>query len=534
MEEKKYELTGEQSEILNTEGNIAVWAGPGSGKTFILLKKVEKDLGENKTHKTVAVMTFTKKATNELINRVERNNKEIFLGTINSFVLNEIIKPFINDIDGFQDIDANKIVEKFNRKKNTYKELLETMKKDNVICGYKGKKNNFLLQISLKIIKESEACRKYLKARYFKIYIDEYQDCDNDMHELFKYLYKELGIYLMVIGDNRQSIYSFRGAIPKNFKELINSEDFNAIELRINFRCNREIQNFCNLLFEERFKYYKETEKKENVKFINKINNENCKKNIEFKLIFEYIDEELDFTVLRSENKNLDAKLINNLAREKGLTNFNCRIKKNTLVEDIQSKYKDIYVLMAKYLLLRNVSIEDFKEYLPQDIGEIVIKKISLNLNELKNKYLKLEKICLEAIENNESLLKILEETVLLISDENEEEIKDNIDAIIKTIADEKSKNMIGDEIAKHSTMTIHSSKGLEFDQVVINLCDFKIFDGRSKEKREEELNKLYVAASRAKEKLFIIGTESEYALLEQLISKSEKKLEDLGEIIFL
>lgn len=53
----------------------------------------------------------------------------------------------------------------------------------------------------------------FLKAKYFKIYIDEYQDCDYAMHQFFMYLCKQLDIHLFVVGDEKQSIYIWRELI---------------------------------------------------------------------------------------------------------------------------------------------------------------------------------------------------------------------------------------------------------------------------------------------------------------------------------
>lgn len=58
------------------------------------------------------------------------------------------------------------------------------------------------------IVENSSACRLYLQAKYFKIYIDEYQDCDKSMHKFFMYLCDELNIETFVVGDeNNLFIY---------------------------------------------------------------------------------------------------------------------------------------------------------------------------------------------------------------------------------------------------------------------------------------------------------------------------------------
>lgn len=49
------------------------------------------------------------------------------------------------------------------------------------------------------------------------ICLDEYQDCDKDMHALFMYICESLNIDTFVVGDEKQSIYMWRGAYPKAF-----------------------------------------------------------------------------------------------------------------------------------------------------------------------------------------------------------------------------------------------------------------------------------------------------------------------------
>ena len=76
----------------------------------------------------------------------------------------------------------------------------------------------------------------YLKAKYFKIYVDEYQDCDKDLHALFMYICEILNIDTFVVGDEKQSIYMWRGAYPKAFMSIWDREDFSKTSYRYNRR----------------------------------------------------------------------------------------------------------------------------------------------------------------------------------------------------------------------------------------------------------------------------------------------------------
>ena len=58
--------TSSQQMIIDQVGNIAVSASAGTGKTFTLISKIEKELETYKGHKKIAAITFTIKATNEI------------------------------------------------------------------------------------------------------------------------------------------------------------------------------------------------------------------------------------------------------------------------------------------------------------------------------------------------------------------------------------------------------------------------------------------------------------------------------------
>lgn len=82
----------------------------------------------------------------------------------------------------------------------------------------------------------------FLQAKYFKIYIDEYQDCDRAMHKLFMYLCDTLGIEMFVVGDEKQSIYIWRGAYPQAFSSILEKTNFANKFMGDNFRsCNHSI-----------------------------------------------------------------------------------------------------------------------------------------------------------------------------------------------------------------------------------------------------------------------------------------------------
>lgn len=198
-------LSPAQEKIVNIDGNLIVRASAGTGKTFTLVSKIAHDIGKNHNHKVIAAITFTIKAANEIKERLTIDPDRHFIGTNNSFAIEEIIKPFMRDVYG-SDFDLDMSTD-YSLKFDSFDKGISQVKNNQLLGAYSDSKNNFIFQLAYDILTKSRACREYIKARYFKMYIDEYQDCDKDMHALFMYICDELKIETFVVGDEKQSIY---------------------------------------------------------------------------------------------------------------------------------------------------------------------------------------------------------------------------------------------------------------------------------------------------------------------------------------
>lgn len=84
-----------QKEIVELPGNLIVRASAGTGKTHTMVSKIEYDIAHCHTHKAVAAITFTIKAAAEIKDRLTIDTSNHFIGTNNSFAIEEIIKPFM-------------------------------------------------------------------------------------------------------------------------------------------------------------------------------------------------------------------------------------------------------------------------------------------------------------------------------------------------------------------------------------------------------------------------------------------------------
>jgi DNA helicase-2/ATP-dependent DNA helicase PcrA len=255
--------TKQQQLIIDSPNNLAIVANPGSGKTFVLSQKIKKILPDAIDYKGVIAISYTNKASNELRIRCLKDGlyaKGSFFGTIDTFYLSEIIIPFAKQLYGFPDKEI-KII----RRQDLPEKIRDQMNwVDDVVDGDKVSQahkdflkiqflaGNIILEsvglFALVIFDDSAACRKYLKARYTHIIIDEYQDSGKEQHAIFLRLMR-LGLRAIAVGDANQSIFKFSGKSPEFLLQLARDKDnFEVIALDYNHRCHASIVNYSLLI----------------------------------------------------------------------------------------------------------------------------------------------------------------------------------------------------------------------------------------------------------------------------------------------
>ena len=256
--------TPEQNEILEHDDSFVVIARPGSGKTFIVSEKVRQILIALLNYKGIIAISYTNKASDELKFRCKRNGIDIkhsFFGTIDKFCDSEIIMPFLPQIWGhpsaeisierIRDLPAEE-QSKFDFVEQNQVSIEELENNLSLLKAYflRGK---LLLEVNgaltLFVLKNSKACRKYIQARYSHIFIDEYQDSGLEQHKIFSEL-KTLGLIAVAVGDVDQSIFGFSGKSSKYLIELSKSEDYRTFPLNFNHRCHNSIINYSLRLFD--------------------------------------------------------------------------------------------------------------------------------------------------------------------------------------------------------------------------------------------------------------------------------------------
>src|SRR5699024_6264168 len=126
-----------RDEIMEDRGNIVISASAGSGKTTMMVDKIKQVLEDTTDHKTVAAITFTNKAADEIKDKSNKINiQKSFIATTNDkFVEKHIIEPFITDTYGYE--FQNDFTIDYTHEFNTFEEGLDSIKSYEILGVYR-------------------------------------------------------------------------------------------------------------------------------------------------------------------------------------------------------------------------------------------------------------------------------------------------------------------------------------------------------------------------------------------------------------
>jgi len=284
--------------VLHRDGPIMIVAGAGSGKTKVLTTRIAYLLATGVDPFNILALTFTNKAAAEMKERVEiilGNNeaRNIYIGTFHSvfarilraeaeklgyprnFTIYDtddaksVVKTVVNEL-GLDDkhYKPNTVYNRISSAKNaliTPEEYIndyglqqEDMRANRPMTGqiydayckrcYKNGAMDFddlLLKFYLLLKTHPESLSKY--QRKFKyIMIDEYQDTNTAQYQIIKLL-GAMHENVAVVGDDAQSIYSFRGATIENILQF--QKDYDEVKivmLEQNYRSSQSILHVAN------------------------------------------------------------------------------------------------------------------------------------------------------------------------------------------------------------------------------------------------------------------------------------------------
>ena len=625
---------------LQTDGPMIVIAGAGSGKTRVLTYKIAYLMTQGVDPFNILSLTFTNKAAKEMKERiisiVGDEAKNLWMGTFHS-VFARILRieahkiGYTSNFTIYDSDDSQKLVSRIIKELNLDK---EQYKYKIIFSRISSMKNNFIsaqnyinddeLLLSDKIsnrpkfheiykqyvercfkagamdfddllLKTNELLNSYPEtlSKYQNIFkyilVDEYQDTNHSQYLIIRSLSDKFQ-NICVVGDDAQSIYSFRGA---NINNILNFQkdfpDSKLFRLEQNYRSTKNIVNAANSIIENNQKRLKKNvwtnnESGEKIS-VNKLLTDGEEGRFVASSIFENkMQQQMqnrDFAILyrtnaqsrsfedalrkknipyrvygglsfyqRKEIKDVLAylrllinnddeqafkRIINFPARGIGLTTLNkisVEAKKNSV-----SDYNFIKNYSKSSSLLNNstknklldfiVMIESIKTKLEShDVFDIT--KEVLKQSGLYNLYKNDESIeGINRIQNIEELLNGIKDFV-----ENNDKSQVSVSTFLQDVALATDQDSESNDDNKVSLMTIHLAKGLEFPYVYIVGLEENLFPSamnlNSRSELEEERRLFYVALTRAEKKINLSYVLSRYRWGKPVDSEKSRFIDEI------
>ena len=627
--------------VMYNAGPSLIIAGAGSGKTRVLTYKVAQLIREGYAPNSILVLTFTNKAAREMksritnmvdphlaryvamgtfhsqFSRILRDNHE-YVGLTRDFtvydttdsknLIKSIVKQFELDekvyttgvVLGRISSAKNKLItpelytdktgvtydvlHKIPRVKDIYKEYVNRCKIANAIDF------DDMLLLTHKLFTENPTVLAEYQEKFQFILIDEYQDTNMAQYKIIKLL-AEKHHRVCVVGDDSQSIYSFRGADINNILQFQNNyPESKMFKLEQNYRSTGNIVNAANSLIEK-----------------------NC--NRIPKVIFSENGNGEMVKLFNAENDLEEAKFVaRQIARTKSevqteYKNFAVLYRTNSqsrLIEDELRKAGVPYAIYGSLSFYQRKSVKDMLAYLrlvvnPSDdesylraiktpskgIGDTTLERlrnlaisrgVSLldatdDLSDTEIKAAAAKKLIaftsgIREIRSQVKNLDLLEITkkilgfsglIALYSNDTEEgeDAKENISELVNSIAtyqetleeNGETATLSGflseaalqtdadtntDENADRvSIMTVHASKGLEFDYVYIVGAEEELFPSpRCVDDKdiEEERRLMYVAITRAAKRCTIVYTKSRLRFGKTIYPNKSRFISEINE----
>jgi len=482
------ELIEEQDKIIDSnERKLLVVAGPGSGKTYTLINKAIKELESfvsARRNRGIILCSFTREASKQLRTRIDKDYLRFsFVNTLDAFVLSEIFKPYehriIQKLFNAQESEpvrvslshsSNKQVNEYLRRVNvfgdrTMHDYYESWKAKLLAGEYTVSFEAYIFAIE--ILEKVPEIVKYLSNKYASFYVDEAQDLNFFQIKFVETIVAKCDMNCFLIGDHRQSIYQFRGAMPKLFLEM-ERKGYTKFEITHSVRCHFSILNFARACVGENFVPFNDN----HIYYI-----------AEYQDLIDRAIASDHFFFLVETNKQ--ANLVYEMFKEKQFKNI---IKTAPLIIDSDKEFSDIYYELIEELITfyyNHSNIDPDFAYPVEDLTPI-FDSYSSTFGARK------DVIFLEP-RKDEDPVSYLERIMDHCCDETIpssviSELKNQLYEGSETVAFYiKKKNV-------NRIMTIHYSKGLESENVFI------LFNADYRSRiNEAESNKIFVALTRAK-----------------------------------
>jgi len=547
--------TNQRKAVFELTGNTLITASPGSDKTRTLVARAIHNLDIIPKHKSIALITYTNSGADEIAARfiAERN---VFIGTIHSFCLEYILRPFswiynwyrpcvisyeqrkkFFEENGDIDLEENFGQNKFDELGKIRKKPDGSLDRDvewNHTIGIKAVADRYfnyqndlkvidfneILFRSYFIVNKNEFVSKSLASKFFEILVDEFQDTNFYQYEILKSINQHSICSFFMVGDSKQRIFSFAGAIENSFEKA--QIDFNAknVELTEVYRSTNQIIKAYSVLFEnhpiiENKSDFSDLNIKVSFVETTKANHQAYVENI-IKQLLEKNDIKLSEIAILSTSWYAAFPISKVLRKKYNIVGLGALPHKS-----ISNSTISLLRILSKHYLTPEIrSLRGIKRNIDNHLLEYSLqftqKELNKKTNELISQFLSIQPNV--NIVNGIFNLKSIFDTTFNIDHSTFGEILDLISE------EEKQKWDIGQYFKTLAGVdgincnTIHKAKGLEFDVVILNeMNENKIpyqkcicrnpwtFQELTKEDIENGRTLFYVAVSRARKLLIVL-----------------------------
>lgn len=283
-----------QWQAYESKENCAILAGPGSGKTKTITIKIARILEEEiRRPQRLACITYSNECVRELRSRLNAlgvdDRSRILVSTIHSFALTEIVMPYSAmagiavpnpivvaapsksdelfgqayqtirgaspgrwyrmSLDRLRRMVPDKTSDEWktsNAQDTAIIEEYERLLLSEGLIDFDG-----LVLAGLQAIENFEWVRRCLRSKFPVIVIDEYQDLGLPLHRMVCNLMLEAGVRIIAVGDPDQSIYGFTGAKPSLLRDLHGMPQVESLRLKLNYRCATQIIDASKALLDD-------------------------------------------------------------------------------------------------------------------------------------------------------------------------------------------------------------------------------------------------------------------------------------------
>ena len=282
VEKLKKELNKEQFEAVTTfEGPLLIIAGAGSGKTRVITYRMAHMLDNNIPQSQILALTFTNKAAREMEERIKeltgRKLQNLTVSTFHAFGV-RILRQDIDKLGWrsnfsiYDETDRNQLIKETGRELGFSADALDVYKIGNLFSNikigrwdwqsandqykklyeeyqaglklYNAVDFDDLITLPLKLFREFPDVLAKYRERYKYIMVDEFQDTSIQQYQFMHALADK---NVAVVGDDDQSIYSWRGANYENIKMFERDfPDVKEIRLEQNYRSTETILAAAN------------------------------------------------------------------------------------------------------------------------------------------------------------------------------------------------------------------------------------------------------------------------------------------------